>query len=182
MALPPKGVVIRLATRDEAILLPTVEKSAAQAFRRYPRLAFVAEGAVLPVASHHRCVEAMTCWVAVAETGGPPVGFLSATVLDADMHVLEMSVAAEWQGRGIGRALLAACRDDATARRLRAVTLTTFRDVPWNAPFYRRQGFRFLSEGEEHARLRADLAAEAADGLAVESRCAMVLPLRKMAY
>lgn len=27
-----------------------------------------------------------------------------------------------------------------------AVTLTTFRDVPWNAPFYERRGFRVLDE------------------------------------
>jgi hypothetical protein len=26
------------------------------------------------------------------------------------------------------------------------VTLTTFRDVPWNAPFYRRLGFEVVDE------------------------------------
>jgi hypothetical protein len=37
-----------------------------------------------------------------------------------------------------------------------AVTLTTFRDVPWNAPFYTRLGFSMLSE----LRLPAGLAAK----------------------
>jgi hypothetical protein len=27
-------------------------------------------------------------------------------------------------------------------------TLTTFEHVPWNAPYYRRRGFRVLDDGE----------------------------------
>lgn len=30
----------------------------------------------------------------------------------------------------------------------RVVTLSTFRDIPWNAPFYSKLGFRILDESE----------------------------------
>jgi hypothetical protein len=35
------------------------------------------------------------------------------------------------------------------------VTLTTFRDVPWNRPWYERLGFRVLGEDELGPELRA---------------------------
>lgn len=36
--------------------------------------------------------------------------------------------------------------EGAQQMRYPAVTLTTFRDVPWNAPFYTRLGFAMLDE------------------------------------
>lgn len=57
---------------------------------------------------------------------------------------------------------------------LPAVTLTTFVDVPWNAPYYRRCGFRPLPEpewGPELARIRRD---ERVRGLDVGARIAMI--------
>ena len=42
-----------------------------------------------------------------------------------------------------------------------AVTLTTFRDVPWNAPYYERLGFRTLAADEITPGLAAIRAHEA---------------------
>lgn len=58
-----------------------------------------------------------------------------------------------------------------------AVTLTTFRDVPWNAPFYTRLGFSMLSELRLPAGLAAKRALETEHGLPPETRCAMRLTL-----
>ena len=44
-------------------------------------------------------------------------------------------------GRGIGRALLEAGCDWAAARGYAEITLATYRDVPWNGPFYASEGF-----------------------------------------
>ena len=44
--------------------------------------------------------------------------------------------------RGIGAALLAAVVEDARAAGARRVTLLTYADVPWNAPWYARHGWR----------------------------------------
>ena len=44
-------------------------------------------------------------------------------------------------GRGIGRALLRAGCDWAAAAGYDELTLATYRDVPWNGPFYASEGF-----------------------------------------
>ena len=44
-------------------------------------------------------------------------------------------------GRGVGRALLRAGCDWAAARGYPELTLATYRDVPWNGPFYASEGF-----------------------------------------
>ena len=58
-----------------------------------------------------------------------------------------------------------------------AVTLTTFRDVPWNAPYYERLGFRSLSETELTPELAEVRAREAEPGLDPETRVCMRLDL-----
>jgi hypothetical protein len=58
-----------------------------------------------------------------------------------------------------------------------AVTLTTFRDVPWNAPFYTRLGFAMLDELTLPAGLAAKREQETRHGLPPETRCAMRLAL-----
>lgn len=81
----------------------------------------------------------------------------------------------EAQGRGIGRALVAAVTAEGRQRRLSAVTLTTFRNIPWNAPFYARLGFIEVAGAAMNARLAAVLKHELRRGLT--DRCAMSLPL-----
>jgi len=43
--------------------------------------------------------------------------------------------------RGYGRALLDTAMDEARRRGYELITLRTYADVPWNAPFYARAGF-----------------------------------------
>ena len=62
----------------------------------------------------------------------------------------------------------------ATARGLPGVTLTTFRDVPWNEAFYASCGFRTLAADELTPALRDILADEAHAGLPPDRRCAML--------
>ncbi len=52
----------------------------------------------------------------------------------------------------------------AAAAGVPAVTLTTFADVPWNAPYYLRCGFRVLDDAEVTAGLRAIRQREASIG------------------
>jgi hypothetical protein len=57
------------------------------------------------------------------------------------------------------------------------VTLTTFRDLPWNAPFYQRMGFIVLTDDSLDPHLREALQAEIAHGFPAERRCTMGLTL-----
>jgi len=154
--------------------LEAVERSAATLFRTLPDLAWLAEDRTAGPEAHARAVAQGRSWVAVDEAD-QPVGFLFAAVEDADLHILELSVSAEHQGRGAGRALMAAARQEAEVRAKQALTLTTFSTVPWNAPFYARMCYAALTSAETPAYLRETLAAEAAHGLT--DRVAMRLTL-----
>jgi len=107
-------------------------------------------------------------------TGGT-VGYLAGRVDAKRLHIDEVDVLRSHQGRGIGRALLAHAADWARACGLEALSLTTFRNVPWNAPFYASFGFREWDPAEAPASIRQALNYEAAKGL--EDRCAMMMDL-----
>jgi GNAT superfamily N-acetyltransferase len=79
-------------------------------------------------------------------TGDPPVGFASVEVVDGVAHLAQLSVLPSESRQGRGSALVNAVCDWASAQGYEAVTLTTFRDVPWNGPYYARMGFRILVE------------------------------------
>jgi GNAT superfamily N-acetyltransferase len=82
----------------------------------------------------------------VLVSGDPPVGFASVHLVDGVAHLWQLAVDPSASRRGHGSALVEAACDWAVSQRLDAVTLTTFRDVPWNAPFYARLGFRVLDD------------------------------------
>lgn len=113
----------------------------------------------------------------VATDRDTPIGFANCEVFGDELHLWELAVRLKDQGRGAGRALIAAVVAEARARSLKAVTLTTFRDIPWNGPFYARLGFAEASQDESEPRLAGLKAHEASLGLDVASRCAMRLVL-----
>lgn len=82
----------------------------------------------------------------VAEVDGHVVGFALCGQVDGHAHLFEMDVVPGHGRRGIGSALLESVCDVAAARGLESITLSTLRDVPWNAPFYARRGFVELPE------------------------------------
>lgn len=57
------------------------------------------------------------------------------------------------------------------------VTITTFRHLPWNAPYYRRLGFEELAESQLTPGLRRHLECEADEGMDRSKRVAMRLAL-----
>ncbi len=113
----------------------------------------------------------------VAEVDGKPVGFASIEPFEDALHLWELAVHLDHQGHGVGRALVQAVADDARRRGLPAVTLTTFRDVLWNAPFYARLGFIEVPQDAGQPRLAGLRDHEAALGLDLDARCAMRLAL-----
>lgn len=83
---------------------------------------------------------------AVLLAGDPPVGFASIEIVDGSAHLWQLSVLPRAARRGIGSALVEAVCTWARSHGYGAVTLTTYQDVPWNAPFYERLGFSVLDE------------------------------------
>ena len=60
---------------------------------------------------------------------------------DGDLYIAELSVAASHQRQGIGTRLIDAAAEHGRKAGYGFMTLTTYRDIPWNGPFYRRLGF-----------------------------------------
>ncbi|MFF5840758.1 GNAT family N-acetyltransferase [Streptomyces massasporeus] len=166
---------IRLATRAELPALQDIERAAGAPFRDLgmPEIADD-EPPALDILERYR--RAGRCWVAVDE-GDLPAAYLLAEPVDGALHIEQVSVHPRAARQGVGRALLAHAADRAREEGLTALTLTTFTDVPWNAPYYARLGFRPLPEADLTPGLRAIRATEAAHGLDRWPRVCMRKPL-----
>ncbi len=99
----------------------------------------------------------------VLVTGEPPVGFVCVELVDGIPHIWQLSVHPDHGQRGLGRSLAEAACTWAQSEGFDAVTLTTYRDVPWNGPFYASMGFievddltPQLEEIREHERAIGD--------------------------
>lgn len=165
-----------MAHAADAPFLPAIERSAGEAFRAIDDLAWIADAEDLSVDRYAALIAGGAAWVATDETGDI-AGFVCGEVFGDALHIWEMSVRRDRQQAGLGRRLLATATSWAAAARLSAVTLTTFRGVAWNEPFYRRAGFRMLPDHDLTQRLAETLRAEIANGLPGDRRCAMRLDL-----
>ena len=167
------NITVRPTRPGDVTALPAIERAAGERFRDYPELAWLAEGEVISAEQHLDYAERGLSWLALANE--LPVGFILAELHASSLFIVELSVHLDWQGKGIGRRLIACVADQARKRGLASLTLTTFRDVPWNAPFYARLGFEMITTLTPELREKRE--EETAHGLAYDARCAMRLPL-----
>ncbi len=161
------------AASVHARLLPGIERSAGKSFLNVPGYEWIASDTVMTAKAHLKLIDKGTVWLAVG-ADDHVWGFLSAEVFEDTLHIWEISVHQEAQGQGIGRKLMAAAETYAVQEGMKAVSLTTFRDVPFNAPYYARLGYATMGEVELDRRLRSILADEVAAGLSADTRCAMI--------
>jgi len=105
------------------------------------------------------------------------VAFALFEPLGAGLHLEEVDVHPEHGRQGLGARLIDA--GAARARELghREITLTTFRKIPWNAPYYQRIGFRVLAREDWSPALVEQVAEEARGGLDPEKRVVMRRPV-----
>lgn len=113
----------------------------------------------------HAYARAGGLWALAPAEDAAPLAYALTAPVDGCLHVEQLSVHPDGARRGLGRALLDHLSSRATAEGVPALTLTTFTDVPWNAPYYARLGFRTLTSGELTPQLRDIRRREAAAGL-----------------
>ncbi|MFJ5144374.1 GNAT family N-acetyltransferase [Curtobacterium sp. NPDC088465] len=75
------------------------------------------------------------------EVDGEVAGFAHVLEVDGVCHLEQLSVHPLLSRRGLGRALVEAAKDGARERGYARISLRTYADVPWNAPFYATVGF-----------------------------------------
>lgn len=93
--------------------------------------------------------------------GAPPVAFAAVIDLDGHPHLEQISVRADLARQGIGSLLL----EEVVRWAGPGLTLLTFRDVPWNGPWYQRHGFAEWPEPAWGPQLRGHWQAEIDAGL-----------------
>jgi GNAT superfamily N-acetyltransferase len=169
------GVVIRHARADELPALARLEHEADRAFASVG-LTVVSRAPAPSPQEYEPALTAGRLLVAVAD-GGAVAGFVRIDIVDGTAHLHQVSVAPRHGARGLGRALVAAAERWAVRHGHRRLTLTTYRDVPWNGPFYARLGYVVLQPDALGPGLRALRDRERADGLEVRPRQAMVKEL-----
>ena len=87
--------------------------------------------------------------------GRPPAGFARLEEIDGQAHLEQLSVHPDAAGAGLGRALVEAAMEWAEEQGYTSMTLCTFADVPFNAPFYASCGFDVVADpGGELAEVR----------------------------
>ncbi|WP_370618892.1 GNAT family N-acetyltransferase [Mumia sp. Pv 4-285] len=151
---------MRPATRDDVEQIREVERAADERFRDIG-LGFVADGEPTSYAAVAESVDRGTTWVEV-DGDGSPVAFASVGIVDGCAHLEQLSVHPSCARQGIGRALVDAVEVWARDHGLTVMTLTTFADVPWNAPYYRRLGFDVVPEALWSPGVRERIAEESA--------------------
>jgi GNAT superfamily N-acetyltransferase len=119
-----------------------------------------------------RLIDAGQVWVA-CDAANTAVGVVIASVREGAVYVEEIDVLAEHGRRGLGGRMLDAVCTWAQERGYPAVTLSTFRDVPWNGPFYRKHGFVDLAPAAWTAGMRVIREQEAHHGLRTDVRVFM---------
>ena len=76
-----------------------------------------------------------------ADDDDRPIAYLLSMAVDDCAHIDQVSVEPGHARRGIGAALIDHLASIARDEGRPALSLTTFVDVPWNAPYYARLGF-----------------------------------------
>jgi len=166
---------IRLATVAELPKLQDIERAAAALFLQTD-YACMADADLTPFdLLCQQCQKALV-WVA-ARADDQPVGFVITLPLDGRLYLQEIDVHPSYGRRGLGTRLILAVSEWAKRNGYNALTLSTFREVPWNAPFYARLGFVVIEETQLSPGLRDVREEEASHGLPIKDRVCMQLDL-----
>jgi GNAT superfamily N-acetyltransferase len=170
MASRSAAVSIRGVRPGDVGRLQAIQLAAGDAFR-HVGMSTVAESPPLPAESLAGYRKAGRAWAAVDDH--EPVGFVVVDVIDGAAHIEQVSVHPALARQRIGAMLLDHVAGWAARRGLSALTLITFRGVPWNAPYYERLGFRELAAAEVTPGLAPLWAAEPGAGREGHARVCM---------
>ncbi|MFI6522707.1 GNAT family N-acetyltransferase [Spirillospora sp. NPDC050679] len=168
--MDPDDASVRPAAPADLALLPGIERTADELFRPL--------GIVFPPGP--TVIEQMIGTSAdIVVAGDPPVGYAAVVPVDGAAHLEQIAVRADRVRQGVGGRLLRAVVERAAAAGAPGVSLLTFRDVPWNGPWYAAHGFAELPAERWGPGLRAHWDEEVRAGLhELGPRLVMWRPIR----
>ncbi|NPT62028.1 GNAT family N-acetyltransferase [Paraburkholderia elongata] len=165
------NLTFRLAAPHDAHAIRTIEFEAGQRFASVGMIG-IADAPPMELELVNRKIDARQIVVAV-DADETCVAFVMFEPQPAHFYVQELDVLTSHAGQRIGAALIEQVAQLARARQITQLTLSTFREVPWNAPYYRRLGFRDIAEADLDATLIARRDAHIARGLDESKRVFM---------
>lgn len=170
LALIPGQYTITQARLSDLPQLEAIELEAAKLLAGHAPESVLAEATSLDDFQHAQLRGNL--WVALLQDA--PVGFAHIEVLEPRVaHLKEIDVHPSHGQRGLGTRLVMKVCSWAASAGYESVTLTTFREVPWNMPFYAKLGFVEIAPEDLSSALRAVLTDETRRGLDPARRVAM---------
>lgn len=161
---------IRLASADEIHKIAPLEKAAAEAFRRIGMDA-IADDAPIADSILMQAVQDQRLWVAVEY--GVLKAYLLGDFLPHSLHIDQVTVHPDASRRGLGALMIESVSADPRSKERGFITLTSFANVPWNAPYYERIGFLDIAESDWPEGVSEKVAEEQQHGLAAWPRVVM---------
>lgn len=172
---PP--LTIRRACADDALSIIKADKAASELFR--PTGLLSEEALADHVSEKEILASAAARQLDVAElSGSGVVGFVQFAPIFGDLYLKQVSVDPAFGKRGIGRALLRHLETRAEALGFDVITLSTFRDLAWNAPFYASMGYEIVRRAEFRAYM-SEIEAAQAPVMDISTRVFMRKRIRK---
>ena len=167
---PANAPTIRPARTDDLEEIRRIEMRAGQLFADIG-MQDIADHPPPAIDELQRYVDDGRAWV--AEVDGQVAGFALADIIDGHGHLEQLSIDPSSARRRIGRDLIDEVEQWAAQQGYAELTLTTFKDVPWNGPYYTRLGFEAVTQANLTPALLDLLAVEAEHGLDPAQRVVM---------
>jgi GNAT superfamily N-acetyltransferase len=136
-------IALRFATPAEIPLLREIERASAQRFIGLMDALAADEPSPPEILAARIASDGL---LVAADAADAPIAFVMFRPVEDGLYIEQIDVLPAFAGRRIGAALLDAVAERARTHGLARLTLSTFRDVPWNAPYYRRLGFADIAE------------------------------------
>jgi N-acetylglutamate synthase-like GNAT family acetyltransferase len=139
---------IRAADSSDVEQICRIDTDASAKFASIPALADLSDGSHGPLEGSTVQDWLATGTIYVLENESGMLGFTAVQPKDSVLYVAELSVIMAVQGRGMGSLLFERVFEHArqmardAGRPVTRVSLTTYPDVPWNGPWYKKRGFR----------------------------------------
>ena len=163
-------VAFRAARPDEIETIRAIERASAQRFLGI----MDALAADEPSPATVLAARIASGGLLVATDGDDLAAFVMFEAVEDRAYVEQIDVLPAYEGQRIGAALLDVVASRARAAGLKGLSLSTFKDVPWNAPYYRWLGFADVAENALTPAMRAIREAHLARGLDEDARVFMV--------
>ncbi len=169
---------IRFAKASDLAVLPEIERRASVLYKdtKFAK----AVGDDVTTLADFKEAQVHGCLFVAVDFNDQPVGFAFMEIMRQGVHLDELNVLPEYGGHGIGTALVKKVCAWAAENNYPVVTLTTYTDIPWNAPFYRKCGFIDLSREEIPEDLYTLFLNEHKSGLLMADRAVMIYKINPL--